>query len=501
MRQVRNHVKRSVKEYMRPEVAAWVATSGAAIVAAVAASIMLVGCASTGIDPKAKLQDASQLETQASLAGASTSQWPARDWWKRYGDSQLDQLIDEALAGNPNLRIAQARLARAQALTGAAEANAAPTLSLDGSSQRGKFTANYIYPPPLGGATYTTNQLGLNFNWDLDFWGKNRAAIDSAKASAHASEADAAAAQLALTTAVARSWVQMQRLYTQRDVIDASIKQREDILALTRQRVSAGLDTNVELRQAESELPQARVDLEQINENIALTRNQISALLGRGPDRGRELGRPSITAGDDIALPQSLPMELLARRPDLVAARWRVEAGARSIDNAKAQFYPNIDLVASAGFIALGNFSLLRQSSENTLLGPAVSLPIYRPALRANLRVTDADYDAAVETYNQTLVDALRDVADQITSLQSLQRQQAEEQQALETIEQAYSLAVQRYKAGLGNYLTVLTAESAVLQQRRISADLKARALDLNVTLVRALGGGYEAAPTPIAQR
>jgi NodT family efflux transporter outer membrane factor (OMF) lipoprotein len=495
------NLKSQARAFLRPEVVAWAATSGVAVAAALATAFLLAGC-STGIEPHETLtQPASLAASQTYSAVAVSADWPSERWWERYQDPELNSLIAEALEGSPSLALAQARLARANAAAGFAEAAAQPGLAASASSQRGKFTANYIYPPPLGGSTYTTDQLFLNFNWDLDFWGKNKAAIDSARAQVKASEADSAAARLALTTSVARAWFQIERLYALEDVTQASIKQREDILVLTRQRVAAGLDTNAELREAESQLPQARVDLSQIQEAIGLARNQIAALLGRGPDRGLTLPRPRGQVSGVIALPAEIPAHLIGRRPDLVAARWRVEAAERNISQAKAEFYPDFNLVASLGLISLGNDVLLRKASENTLLGPAVTLPIYSGSLRANLRATDAEYDAAVVQYNAVLVDALRDVADQITSQQALEVQETQQQLAVEKIEDAYSLALQRYKAGLGNYLLVLTAETDVLQQRRIAAQLKARALDLDVELVRALGGGYTATPPEVAQR
>ncbi len=484
--------KRSAREYLQPEVVAWAATTTAAVAAAVVTALMMVGCATGDGAQRAQVTSPEALasgQTLSSMPEGGT--WPADAWWKAFGDAQLDALIDEALRGSPSLQLAQARLARANAAAVGAESSLLPQASLAASSERGKFTANYIYPPPLGGATYTTNELLLNLGWDIDFWGKNRALIDSAHASVKAASADRAAAQLALTTSIARSWFQLQRQYELSDVVKASIKQRESILDLTRQRVGAGLDTNVELRQAESQLPQARVDLAQIEESIALTRNQLAALTGAGPDRGITIGRPSAQLAPVAALPSALPAHLLGRRPDLVAARWRIESAQSSIDNARAQFYPDINLVASAGFISLGGFKLLSQPAENTAFGPALSLPIYQGELRANLRGTEASYDAAVAQYNQTLIDALHDVADQIRSLQALERQASEEDLALSKIEDGYSLAVQRYRAGLGNYLTVLTAESAVLQQRRAATDIHARQRDVSVSLVRALGGGF----------
>ncbi|MGA2549295.1 MAG: efflux transporter outer membrane subunit [Burkholderiaceae bacterium] len=501
MRKISATLNAAARDYLRPEVVAWAATSGAAIAAALATAFLLAGCAS-GIAPGAQLIDPGALASHESLAKApATADWPADQWWERYHDTDLNGLMAQALEGSPTLAVAQARLARASALAGYASAQAQPQLGVQASSERGKFTANYIYPPPLGGSTYTTDIGLLNFSWDLDFWGKNRSAIEAARSSANASAADAAAARLALTTSVARAWFQLERLYMLADVTQASIQQRDDIMTLTRQRVTAGLDTNVELRQAESELPQARVDLSQLQENIALTRNQIAALVGRGPDYGMTLARPKDQIDETVALPPEVPANLLGRRPDLVAARWRVEAASRSIDSAKAEFYPDINLVASVGLISLGNSAFFRAASQNTAVGPALSLPIFNSTLRANLRVTDADYDAAVDQYNAILVDSLRDVADQITSEQALKVQQSEQQVAVTKIEDAYALALQRYKAGLGNYLTVLTAETAVLQQRRIAVQLQARALDLDVELVRALGGGYASSAPPIAQR
>ena len=169
--------------------------------------------------------------------------------------------------------------------------------------------------------------------------------------------------------------------------------------------------------------------------------------------------------------------------------------------NAKTQFYPNINLVAFAGFSSIGLGSLLNSGSQQWGVGPALRLPIFEAGrLRANLRGKTADLDAAVESYNAAVIDAVRDVADQVASSQAIGRQQAEQRAAQDAAESAYDIAVQRYKAGLGNYLNVLTAETSVLAQRRLAVDLAGRALDTQVALIRALGGGYAPEPLPVAQ-
>jgi NodT family efflux transporter outer membrane factor (OMF) lipoprotein len=191
-------------------------------------------------------------------------------------------------------------------------------------------------------------------------------------------------------------------------------------------------------------------------------------------------------------LPAAVPADLLGRRADIAAARWRVEAATADMKSAKAQFYPNVNLTAFVGLASIGLDRLVRSGSEQYGAGPAIHLPIFDSGrLRANLSGKAADRDAAVESYNAAVLDAVHDVADQIGSMRSIARQQLEQVSAQTSAESAYDLATQRYKAGLGTYLTVLNAESNVLTQRRLSADLKARAIDIQIALIRSLGGGY----------
>jgi NodT family efflux transporter outer membrane factor (OMF) lipoprotein len=190
-----------------------------------------------------------------------------------------------------------------------------------------------------------------------------------------------------------------------------------------------------------------------------------------------------------------MPAELLGRRPDLVARRWRVEAALQDVAAAKARFYPNIDLFAVVGLQSLGEAGLLSAASRSIAAGPALSLPIFDGGrLRAGLAGSKADYEIAVEQYNQALADALRDVADQLSSFRSVQAQGSEQRQALATAQEAYQLALARYREGIGNYLQVLSAEAPVLEQRALAADLHARQLSISINLMRALGGGYQPA-------
>jgi len=457
--------------------------------------LVLAGCASTaGLAPQLSAVPTDQLAADRSLAGApvSPAAWPAADWWTRYGDPQLDALIDEALAGSPTLAVAEARTRKAAAGVAAAEAARAPRVDASLGSTRERFSANGLTPPPLGGSTRTINTLQATLSWEADFWGRNRAAYEAAVGAAHAADVDAHAARLALSTSIASTYAELQHAWLQRDVAEATLRQRESILALTRDRVAAGLDSRLPQKQAEAALPATREDIARLDERIALSRNALAALLGAGPDRGLAIARPQPAALVPVALPSTVPAELIGRRPDIVAQRWRIEAARQDIAAAKAEFYPNVNLLAFAGVQALGGANLFTAASRMLGIGPAVTLPLFDAGrLRAGLASRDADYDIVVGQYNQLVADALRDVVDQLASLQSVATQRKEQRDALATAQEAFDLALLRYREGLGDYLQVLSAQQPLLNEQMQEADLRSRELVLSINLVRALGGGF----------
>jgi len=457
-------------------------------------AVVLAGCVSSrGIEPRSAVTAPAALAADKSLGAASaTGEWPALDWWQRLGDPQLDALVDEALAGSPNLRLAQARLDQARAQAQIAGAALRPEVTADASINRQRFSENYIFPPPIGGASFTTTQLALNASYELDLWGRNRAAYEAALGRTRAAQAEAFAARLALSAGVASVYVQLARAYEQLDFARRTLYDREGVQRLTTDRVRAGLDSRLELKQVETSVPAARARIAQIEEEIALSRTQLAALLGKGPDRGLALERPQLQM-TAVALPTRVPAELLGRRPDIVASRARVEAASRDIASAKAAFYPNLNLTALIGVQSVTLSKLLEGGSAIPSAGGAISLPIFDAGrLRGNLAARDADYDAAVEQYNQALADALREVVDQLASMRSVQVQRLQADMAYDAAQEAYDLSVTRYQAGIGSLLQVLQAETQVLEQRNLRADLHARELALSINLIRALGGGYD---------
>lgn len=468
--------------------------------ATLTAALLIAGCASMdGLTTRSSMSDPARLAADKSLAGTrlSPAAWPQSDWWKRFNDPQLDRLMDEALAGSPTLRVAQARARKALAYAQTTESALYPRVDGDGQVTRQRFPEHAQVPPPLAGSWETQARLQATLSFDLDIWGKNHAAYASAIGLAKAAEVDTYAARLALAVNIAQAYVELQRAYLQLDVAEKALAEREQIYKLTQERFDAGIDSRLAVKQAESALPATREQIAQLQELIGLTRNQIAALLGQGPDRGLDLTRPAANALAAVEIPSTLPAALLGRRPDVVAQRWRVEAATKDIDVAKAQFYPNVSLIAFAGFQSIGLPGFLQAASRTLGAGPAVTLPIFDAGrLRGNLAGTQADYDIAVERYNEALVNGLHDVVDQLTSLRSLDEQRQQQAHAQATAQEAFDLALLRFREGVGNYLEVLTAESQLLTQQSFDADLRARKLSLAINLVRALGGGFENATT-----
>jgi NodT family efflux transporter outer membrane factor (OMF) lipoprotein len=466
---------------------------------ALVTTMAVAGCASQpdlGAAPKPMA--AADLATSQSFA-ANPADWPADGWWRAYGDPQLDQLIETALAGAPDMAAAKARLERAEASADQARAALYPSASATGQIGESKQSLNEGFPAfvkqYLPKNFEPAPQLALNFNYEIDFWGKNRNAVAAATSDAQAAAADAAEARLTLSTAVASAYADLARLYAERDVAERSVASREQTLDLANRRVTNGLDTQAELQQAAAGVPAARADLAAIDEQIALTRDELAALVGKGPDDGLAIARPAPAALKAFGLPDRLAADLIGRRPDIVAAKWRAEAASRRIGVAKAAFYPNVNLSAVIGYESLGLSKMFASESDYGQYGAAVSLPIFEGGrLRADLHGARADYDAAVASYDATLVQALREVADAAASQRALSDRLSQSREALAHSEAAYKVAEQRYEGGLANYQSVLLAEDSVLQARRDVVDLEARAFSLDIQLIKALGGGFASA-------
>jgi NodT family efflux transporter outer membrane factor (OMF) lipoprotein len=460
------------------------------------AALVVAGCVTDRDWHAPHAVEPNTLKADRTLAAAHTSAqaWPQDEWWRVYGDPQLDALMVDALAGSPSLQLAQARLRAAQAEVTRASGPRLPITTVDAETSRQRYSANGLYPPPYAGNYYTDARLALDFSYDLDFWGRNRDLLRAAESDVHAAEADRAAARLALTVAVARAYINFNLQFALWEVAKDSLDQQNTILSLTQQRASRGLENIARVRESEANVALTRAGLEYEDASIKMVRSQLGALVGAGPDRGLDLQQAHISTPQKAELPSTLPADLLGRRPDIVAQRWRVESATQGIAAAEAAFYPNVNLTAFAGFQTVGLSKLFDGGSAIVGAGPALSLPVFnRRELRGSLQAQQAQYDLSVAQYNQTLIDAVNEVANVVTNWDALLREAEDARVAEDAAQKAYSITKDRYRAGLDNYLTVLSSENEVFLTQAVRAQLLGRELNLTLDLVRALGGGYSA--------
>lgn len=454
----------------------------------------LGGCAMLpSVGQVGSVKPASEYQTAESLS-APASNWPCERWWQTYGDPQLDTLVDEALRDSPNMAAASARLQRAAAFSKVAYSALLPHVSADASVTGQKLSYNHLIPrSPSTDGWQDYGMATLSLNWEIDFWGKNRAGFAAATSQLNASHAEHAQVRLSLVAAVAANYAELARLFATRDMVVRSVEIRSKTAELFHERFVNGMETKGSLSEAKARLAGAQGELLLIDEQIGLQSNRLAALAGAGPDRALSIKRPVIHLENGFGLPAELATNLLGRRPDVVAARIMAEAQLHRIDQKKAEFYPNVNLVAFIGVQSLGLNMLMKSGSDIGGIGPAISLPIFTAGrLQGELRGATATYNEAVANYNSTVTHALEDVANAGLSMKALSAQLNKGEEAVEAASQAHRVARNRYEGGLANYIEVLHAEDGLLNSQRILTSLQSRGFTLDVALKRALGGGYQ---------
>jgi len=468
-------------------------------------ALLLAGCAAVpGSGPKPAPLVSGQISAGQALGANPASPWPDEGWWRDYGDSQLDALIAEGLRNSPDVAAADARLRKAGALAQQAGAASMPRLDATGALREERQSLNMGYPAAfqqfLPRGWNDGGQIAANLGFDLDVWGRNRAALAAATSEQRAAALDARQARLMLAVAIASAYVDLDRLHAERDVRAMQLASAQKARALLAQRQVNGLETRGSVSTSNAEEATARLAQNQIDEAIGLRRNQIAALLGAGPDRGMAIARPDLAGAGAGAtargLPDAVTTELLGRRPDVIAALERVQSANALIKVARADFFPSLRLSALIGFQSLGLESLFNANSTFGQAGPAISLPIFHGgALKGRYRGARADYDVAVASYNATVLAAYRETADAATMARMAAQRLADARSALAASQDAYDVAMARYKGGLASYLEVLQVEDRLLQAR-IGATLAQTAVrNSDIALVRALGGGFFSSP------
>lgn len=455
---------------------------------AAATALLLAGCASVPHEAPQVAQ-----VRPAALGLGSEAPVVSDRWWDMFGDPQLGTLVDLALAGNPTLESALARVRAAQALVDVQHAGQRPQVSGDAGLQVERFSENYIIPPPYGGQTYSVPSLAANFSWDLDLFGRQRALVSQARAGAQAAALDAAAARLMIATAVAQSYAGLVQADHQIAIADRFVTTRQQALGYAQSRIKHQLASDFEARTAETLLAEAQQARVRAVQQRDLAVHALAALVGRGADFYPEIAAPTLALDHPPAVPAVLPADLLGRRPDLLAGQARIDAAVAGQKVARADFMPNVNISALASLASLGLGSFFTAGSVQSGGGAAVHLPIFEGGrLRAQYRGASADLDQAVADYNASVINAVHVSADAITGVRSADDDLVQQDKIVAGLRDTVRLDQVRTSTGLGSRLDAVDSGFRLLEAEQQLVNAQATALTQRIKLIAALGGGFD---------
>lgn len=464
------------------------------------AIVILAGCASDkNIAPQSSLLDMQQLHLQQATHSSLTI---GPQWWRSLNDPQLENLMITTLQNSPSLRQAAARVREAQSVMGEADAANGPYLDLNGSMGRERVAKNTI-PPfltsyPEAPIYDNRNSLGLNLSYEFDWWGKYRDQVNAAKAQVDSTRAEQAEAALTLSCSVASAYYQLQANLALQDVLQREVDNHQGLVDLRKAQYQAGVYGIDIPQQTRAQADSAKQQIIGLLSQTEQLRHQLSALAGRGPDAMNGLHAVTLPSPDALAPKGELTLDLLGKRPDITAQRDLVEAYAQRVSAAKKAFYPSLSISAFGGLTTThyGGTSpnLLEAASKAWNITPAISLPIFHAgALRSKLGEESALFDQAVESYNQTILNAVQQTADAITLSKSRVEQWQQASSAAKSLEEVYRVSDARYRAGIIGRDALLSSQSALQQQQQAQLRASSQLMQAKIRLIRALGGGYQA--------
>ena len=457
-----------------------------------ALALTLAACASIPDDKHVMPeQDIARLQLAADIKLAREG-WPQASWWKQYQDDQLNRLMEQALASSPGLAVVDARIGAARAMLAFNGADRGLTTGLSANDNRQRYSANGLFPAPIGGSYFNETTLQVQTRYDVDWWNKHRSQIAAALGEVNARRADYAQAEQVLAAAVVQSYIQMQGAFAQVNNVNATIVKQGALVADKLKRIKNGLATIDEQRLAEMDLNSLQQQVTQLQNQVLQQREVLRALIGADEHALMDVKPNALTAAD-VSLPSRLGTDLLFHRADLQAARWRVQASLSKVEVAQAAFYPDINLNAAIGLDALSWSDLLKGGSLTTYLGPTITLPLFdSKRLDARLGAARTERNEMIAEYNQQVFDAMRDVAQQALNVRNLEVQISQQQAQIHSSEQLLQSVIARYQHGLTDQAAYLTAELNVQKQRNSLLQLKDQAMLAQVNLIKNLGGSYQ---------
>jgi NodT family efflux transporter outer membrane factor (OMF) lipoprotein len=420
------------------------------------------------------------------------------EWWKIFGDAELNTLEPQVAANNQDLKAADARFREARALIRFNHASLYPTIGttpfaggLRESSNRPYFSASTPNSNSLGDI-----QLPVDLNYEIDVWGRVRRTVSAAREEAQASAGDRQTVLLSLQAELAFDYFEARSADAQEKLLNDTVKYYEEAYRITNNRFDGGVAPKSDVDQAKTQLEAAKVQARDITLRRGQFEHAIAVLLGVPP--------ASFTLNDapldarPPAIPTGLPSELLERRPDIAAAERRVAEANDRIGIARAAFYPTISLNGVVGVESTSFANLFNPSSLLWAIGPTLSQTIFDAGRRASVsEEANARYDETVANYRQTTLTAFQQVEDNLIALRVLQQEAENQHQATLAAQSAEQIFNNRYVGGLDTYLQVVTAQTTALNNERNDLDIMRRQMDASVLLIKALGGGWNVTDLP----
>jgi len=472
--------------------------------ASMASAVMLLlsinGCALMREDTPALAQIPADQVRLANDQQLPDGAWPTEQWWQRYGDEQLDALVARALKDSPTMTAATARVQASRAQASLAEASSGLLIGLTASVNRQKVSENgFLGPfahtnPALGttGPWYTEGIVGLGAEYSVDLWGKDKARVNAAMGVHKARQAEAAQAALLLSSQVVHVYYDIQTTYSLLTLLEQARDIRQELVTARQARAARGLEPRTLKEAAQSQRLQLDQQISSAQTRIRSLREMLRVLIGAGPDELPAIApRPLPDSAGGV--PTSLGYELLARRPDLQAMRWYVQASMDQIDAAKAAFYPSFDIRAFIGLDSLHMADLLRKSSRQINLIPGLTLPIFDSGrLNANLAVTRSQSNTLIAQYNESVLNAVREVAQAGIELDGLDQQAAMQEGKLKSADFAFNSAQANYRQGLLDKPSAMEARLPVLMEQSQAVEIRGRQIHAGIKLSTVLGGGYD---------
>lgn len=459
--------------------------------AATLLALLCVGCA--GLPPKHRPE---QLSTAAPLDGleaAAGGDWPASQWWMFYHDTTLDQLIELGLASSPTLATAHARYDSARQSVRIAGAASGARVEASADIDRQRLSDNGLFPPRLlGFSWYNDANLGLQASYTFDWWGKQRDQVEAAVDQAHAAQVDRSAAALVLAGSIADTYFGWQADQSRIALARERAQVVEHKAAIGAARVRAGLDAAENTNRSDLALAAAREQVAALEGSAKLRVVALAALTGRSMTELPALQSKPLPALSGN-LPDNVRIDLISRRADITASRWRVEAAQRNLDLARAEFYPDVTVNALLGVSSIDVGKLLEYGSRVPQASAAIHLPLFDAGrLKARYGASQAAIDSAVASYQETVVSAARDVAAQATTRAQIAVERTQRVIQVDSARQLHSSAAARVRQDITDARAELTATESWIEQRDALLQLDAAALSADIALQRALGGGYE---------